>query len=133
MPAKSVGTVQSSFLLNVSPPPIYNVGLRLENDNKCMLARKFCNTCLATCSSFFTTLYKGGGGGGGSVCLKKGNELKNIHFLRVQSRCSNYFWRALSNANFKGGRIEHDLKVLYRGFRWCSFHWSSQNCDLTDL
>ena len=62
MPAKSVGTVQSSFLLNVSPPPIYNVGLRLENDNKCMLARKFCNTCLATCSFFFTTLYKGGRG-----------------------------------------------------------------------
>ena len=62
MPAKSVGTVQSSFLLNVSPPPTYNVGLRLENDKKCMLARKFCNTCLATCSSFFTTLYKGGRG-----------------------------------------------------------------------
>ena len=95
MPAKSVGTVQSSFLLNVSLPPYTMLDFRLENDNKCMLARKFCNPCLATCLSFFTTLYKGGGG---FICLKKGNELKNIHLLRVQSRCSNYFWRAFCKA-----------------------------------
>ena len=72
---------QSSFLLNVFPPPIYNVGLRLENDNKCMLAHKFFNPCLATCSSFFTTLYKGGGGGELVPSLGKGKVTEKFTFI----------------------------------------------------
>ena len=48
------------------PSPIYNAGFRLENDNKCMLERKWCNPSLATYSSSFTTLF---GGGGGGFCL----------------------------------------------------------------
>ena len=94
-----------------------------------MLERKLRNPCLATCSPTFTTLFKGGRG----LCLLEiGNWSENMHLLRVESRCSNYFWRALSFTNFKGGQIEHDQKALYRGFRWCSFHWWSQNCDLVD-